>query len=328
MHASTCPASSAPIELHDYAPPDDHFLADVLEGLRRPQKSLPCKYFYDAEGSRLFDRICDLPEYYPTRTELSIMRQHIDAIVRVIGEQCLLVEYGSGSSLKTRLLLARLPYLAGYVPIDISRRHLLDAARGLAAAFPNLPIRAVCADFTSPFELPKFDRSHRCVTAYFPGSTIGNFEPADAISFLRGVRETCRPGCGLLIGVDLKKDPAVLHAAYDDALGVTAAFNKNVLRRMNDELDGEFELDEFAHYAPYSPGRGRVEMYLVSLREQIVRVGGESIAFAAGEPIHTESCHKYTPTDFAALATRAGYSVTNVWTDAHGYFSVQHLRAT
>jgi uncharacterized SAM-dependent methyltransferase len=175
--------------------------------------------------------------------------------------------------------------------------------------------------------LPQFDRARRCVTAYFPGSTIGNFEPNDAVAFLRGVLETCGPGSGLLIGVDLKKDPAVLHAAYNDVSGVTAAFNKNVLRRINGELGGDCDPNRFAHYAPYNPGHGRVEMYLVSLHEQVMRVGDAVIAFAAGEAIHTESCHKYTPSDFASLAADAGYAVTDVWTDDRGYFSIQHLRA-
>jgi dimethylhistidine N-methyltransferase len=327
MTQRTLSTPTQPITLHDYEPAVDDFRAGVLEGLGRAQKALHCKFFYDAEGSRLFDQICDIPEYYPTRTELRIMRRHIDAIVDAIGSDCLLVEYGSGSSLKTQLLLRHLPSLAGYVPIDISREHLIQAARGLGQNFPNVAVQPVCADYTTPFVLPAFDKSSRCTTAYFPGSTIGNFEPDEAVAFLEGVRQTCGEGSCLLIGVDLKKDPAILHAAYNDAAGVTAAFNKNVLRRINDELGGDFDLDAFAHYAPYNPRLGRMEMNLISLREQTVRVGGKVIRFADGEPIHTESCHKYTLASFAALAGKAGYVVQNVWLDEREYFSVQHLRA-
>jgi dimethylhistidine N-methyltransferase len=326
MTLSLSPSCPRPITLIDCAPTADDFRATVLSGLRRSPKSLPCKFFYDTAGSVLFDRICGLPEYYPTRTELGIMRANIAAITAAIGRDGFLVEYGSGSSLKTRLLLQALPDLAGYAPIDISRAHLLRAARELASTFPQLALHPVCADYTQPFDLPMPGTSCR-VTAYFPGSTIGNFEPDEAVGFLRGIARTCGRGSGLLIGVDLVKDPAILHAAYNDSAGVTAAFNKNVLRRINDELHADIDLSAFAHYAPYNPRQGRIEMNLVSLRDQVVSIGGERIAFAEGEPIHTESCHKYTLASFAALAGEAGYTVSDVWTDERGYFSVQHLRA-
>jgi dimethylhistidine N-methyltransferase len=322
------PASA--IRLLDFKPAPGDVRAEVVAGLTRAEKSLPCKLFYDQRGSQLFDAICDLPEYYPTRTELRIMRDNMTDVVAAMGPRPLLVEYGSGSSLKTRELLEHLPHAAGYVPIDISCEHLMDAATDLATRFPFLPIRPVCADYTKPFHLPAFDdEAPAGVTAYFPGSTIGNFEPDDALAFLRSVRDTCGTGSGLLIGVDLKKDPARLHAAYNDADGVTAAFNLNALRRINADLGSDFDESAFAHYACYQPRLGRMEMHLVSRRRQIVHLGGGvHVHFDEGESIHTESCHKYTLDSFAALAARAGYRREAVWTDAKSDFSVQHFLAT
>ena len=317
--------ASAPIQLLDFEPGQDDVRADVLAGLSQPHKTLPCKLFYDEHGSQLFDAICDLSEYYPTRTELSIMRDHGDEMAEALGPRALLVEYGSGSSLKTRVLLEQLFDPAGYVPIDISRSHLLHAARSLAADFP-LPIRPVCADYTRPFFLPTFDDRPDRVVAYFPGSTIGNFEPDAALAFLKSVRATCGPGSALLIGVDLKKDPAVLHAAYNDAAGVTAAFNLNLLRHINREIGSAFDLGAFAHYALYNPILGRMEMHLLSRRSHTVPLGlGHFARFADGESIHTESCYKHTLDTFAALAAQAGYQRENVWTDARRWFSVQHF---
>jgi dimethylhistidine N-methyltransferase len=301
--------------------------AEVIAGLSRQTKKLPCKLFYDERGSQLFDAICELPEYYLTRTELQIMRDHAPAIAAMIGTRSLLVEYGSGSSLKTRILLDHLIEPAGYVPIDISRRHLMHAARGLAARYPQIPIRPVCADYTRPIRLPDFsDRSPARVVAYFPGSTIGNFEPDDALAFLKSIRASCGPQSGLLIGVDLRKDPAVLHAAYNDAAGVTAEFNLNLLQHLNRDIGSHFPVDAFDHYAFFNPQLGRMEMHLISRESQTVDMGdGVSMGFKEGESIHTESCHKYTLDAFRSLAASAGYRRAAVWTDQRGWFSVQYF---
>ncbi len=316
---------SEPIRLIDYCPETDTFFDVVRDGLTQPQKAIPSKFFYDARGSRLFDRITELPAYYLTRTEMAIMRRFIGEMVGRIGPRCLLVEYGSGSSLKTRILLDHLDDPAGYVPIDISREHLLRSARTLQAAYPGLPIRPVCADYTTAFDLPVPDGARPVV--YFPGSTIGNFTPEEAVGFLRHVAGVVGPGGGLLIGVDLQKDVAVIEAAYNDAQGVTAAFNLNLLRRINRELGGTFDLDGFAHRACYDRAHGRIEMHLVSLADQCVRLGALQIPFRRGETILTEYSYKYRPTDFAAIAREAGFDVEQVWTDERRYFSVQDLMA-
>jgi dimethylhistidine N-methyltransferase len=310
------------------APPQDQFRAEVLRGLSRPRKRLPCKFLYDERGSRLFERICDLEEYYPTRTEQAIMRRYAHAMAAAAGSNCLLIEYGSGSSLKTRILLDHLPSPAGYVPIDISRAHLLHSARALAVSYPHVPVLPLCGDYTLPLALPAgCDRAARRV-AYFPGSTIGNFEPPQAVRFLSRVRDLCGKGGGLLIGVDLTKPPHILHAAYNDAAGVTAEFNLNLLCRINRELGADFDLGAFAHYAIYNPRPGRIEMHLVSLAQQTVRIGrDDAFRFARGEGIHTESSYKHTLEGFARLAQRAGYHVQQVWTDDRAWFSVQYLVA-
>ena len=318
-------SAAVPLELCDLSPERERFLSDVLEGLTRSAKTLPCKYFYDARGSALFDRICTLPEYYPTRTELAILRRHAGAMAAAIGPRCLLVEYGSGSSTKTRLLLDRLADPAAYVPVDISREHLLQSAAALAAHYPRLRVIPVCADFTRPFALPDVPDAARAV-GYFPGSTIGNFAPADARKFLADVAEQCGPGGALLIGVDLTKPRSVLEPAYDDARGVTAEFNRNLLRRANRELGADFDLAAFDHRAFWNASLGRVEMHLVSRRDQVVRIAGQAIPFAKGESIHTENSHKYELAGFAALAAAAGFTVERVWTDDAELFSVQLLR--
>ncbi|MDX1648737.1 MAG: L-histidine N(alpha)-methyltransferase [Myxococcota bacterium] len=315
----------SPHDLHDFAPEREAFLAEVLRGLRQPRKELPCKYLYDAQGSVLFDRICELEEYYPTRTELAIMDADADAMSAALGPRCLLVEYGSGSSAKTHVLLEHLVDPAACVPVDISRDHLLRAAEELAKAHRHIPIIPVCADFTRPFAVPEPPRPERRRAVYFPGSTIGNFTPAAARALLRSIREVAGDGGGLLIGVDLVKDPAVLERAYDDARGVTAAFNKNLLARINRELGGDFDLDAFAHRAVWNEEAGRVEMHLVSRRTQTARVDGEAVGFVAGESICTEHSHKYTLEGFARLAAEAGFRVESVWTDPEDLFSVQWL---
>ena len=309
----------------DTMPETALFEAEALAGLSAFEKTLPCKYFYDADGSQLFDQICDLPEYYPTRTELAIMRQHIGEMAALIGPDCLLVEYGSGSSTKTRILLDHLPDLAGYVPMDISREHLLKTARSLASAYPRLDILPLVADYTAPYTIPAARRPVRSRTVYFPGSTIGNFHREQAEAFLSQIAQVCGPGGGLLIGVDLKKPASVLEPAYDDAQGVTAAFNLNLLRRMNTELGTDFDLDGFAHRAFYNALAGRVEMHLMSLRPQTVHLAGREIAFEEEETILTECSYKYSLDEFADLAARAGFVVRRVWTDAAPLFSVQYL---
>jgi len=317
-------SEARPSRLHDFAPGRDDFRAHVVQGLSQKRKQLPCKFFYDQRGSQLFDRICELPEYYLTRTELSVLHERAGEMAEALGQRCTVVEYGSGSSLKTRLLLDRLQNPAGYVPLDISREHLLEAAGRLTAAYPTLAVHPVCADYTRSFSVPECEGSARTVV-YFPGSTIGNFEPHEARAFLRATAQRCGPGGGLLIGVDLKKDPAVLHAAYNDAAGVTADFNLNLLRRINRELDGNFAEDRFAHYAFYNPRLGRIEMHLVSAAQQTARAGGESFHFREGETVFTESSYKYTTPEFESLAAAGGWTARRTWTDPQRLFSVQYL---
>ena len=303
----------------------ERFLEDALAGLRSRPKTLPCKYFYDTEGSKLFEQICALPEYYPTRTELSILRAHASEMARCIGASALLVEYGSGSSTKTRLLLDRLAEPAAYVPVDVSREHLHETALALQLDYPKLEVLPVCADFTAAVRLPRPRRAPRRRAVYFPGSTIGNFEPDGAVALMAGVAKRVGPRGGFLVGVDLRKDPRILERAYDDAAGVTAAFNRNLLARMNHELGADFDLSRFQHRAVWAPGPGRIEMHLVSKVAQRVHVGGVPIRFAPGETICTEHSHKYTLPGFAELARRAGLAVRRVWTDPAGWFSVQYL---
>jgi dimethylhistidine N-methyltransferase len=303
----------------------DRFLADALEGLRQPQKTLPCKYFYDEHGSMLFDRICELDEYYLTRTELSILRTHARAMAAAIGEDCDLIELGSGSSLKTRLLLERLRKARAYLPVDISREHLERSAQAVADRFPGLSVVPVHADFTAPFALPETGEPRARRVVYFPGSTIGNFSPDAARALLVEVAELVGDGGGLLIGFDLEKDATVLLPAYNDRKGVTAAFNLNILRRINRELAADFDLDAFAHRAVYVRERERVEMHLISLRAQVVRISGQSIAFEEGETIHTESSHKYPLDHIRRMTADAGFTLEEQWMDKLGYFSVQYL---
>lgn len=300
--------------------------SDVLSGLRSSPKRLSPRYFYDEHGSQLFERICTAPEYYITRTETAILAAHAPQIASVVGEDTLLVELGSGASTKTRLLLDQLPRLAGYVPVDISRSHLLEAAHRVAEAYPQLEVQPVCADFTQPFSLPNIRRAGTRVVVFFPGSTIGNFDTAEAIDLLWTMRDTAGPDGALLIGYDLVKDPGVLERAYNDAGGVTAAFNLNVLARLNRELDADFDLQGFRHEALWRADASRVEMHLVSLHEQEVALAGESIVFSAGEHLVTEHCHKYSRESFARLAGAAGWQVQDTWTDRQGYFNVQYLR--
>lgn len=301
------------------------FETDAIKGLRSEPKSLSCKYFYDQRGSQLFDRICDLDEYYLTRCELEIMADHAGGISKQVGPDVRLIELGSGSSTKTRLLLDQLIQPAGYFPVDVSEKHLRDSAQQLAEEYPDLAIHPICADFTQDFSISEPSSSDRNTVVYFPGSTVGNFEPSDAVGLLKNVAELSGPTGGLLIGIDLQKDVRVIEAAYNDSSGVTAAFNLNVLQRMNRELDADFDVDEFVHRADYNPAAGRIEMYLESRTDQSVRVAGESIEFAAGERICTEYSHKYTVDGFCQLAEQAGFALQQFWTDAKSYFAVLYL---
>ena len=291
----------------------DLFRQDVLAGLSQPQKTLPCKYFYDSVGSALFDRITRLDAYYPTRTERQILEAHGDEMAALVGPGARIVEYGSGSSDRP----------AAYVPIDISNGHLLAAADRIRQRYPGLHVAPVHADYTAPFTLP--DTPGARTVVFFPGSTIGNFEPDEARQFLARMARVAGPGGGLLIGVDLEKDEAVLERAYDDEEGVTAQFNFNLLTRINRELGGGFDLNRFRHRACWNADLGRVEMHLVSADDQTVTVDGMAVPFRVGEHIHTENSYKYTPERFAALAAQAGFDAVRVWTDSRQWFSVQYL---
>jgi len=318
---------SKPVKLTDLSPETEDLLDAVLDGLGRDAKQLHCKLFYDELGSQLFDSITSLEEYYPTRTESGIMRDHIDDVVSHIGREVMLIEYGSGSSEKTRVLLDHLQDVVAYVPIDISCEHLLNSAKDIAAEYSGVEVLPLCADYTESFKVPASKRPARRKVIYFPGSTIGNFHPQDAAQFMRRMARSCGDGGGLVIGVDLKKEPAILHRAYNDKQGVTADFNLNILRRINRELDADFNLDAFRHRAIYNAQKGRIEMHLVSLADQRVDVAGTEIHFGEGETIWTESSYKYTLDEFAALAAEAGFVVDTVWTDAENLFSVQYLTA-
>ena len=312
------------LPLVDQAPATESFRDAALDGLQKPQKQISSKFLYDERGSKLFDQICELEEYYPTRTEIGIMQDHVDAMVEAIGPQARLVELGSGSSLKTRILLDHLDEVAVYVPIDISRAHLVEAAEKIAADYPEVPVQPLCADYTSSFDLPEPPRPAERTVVYYPGSTVGNFQPEEARSFLGRIADGLDSGAGLLIGVDLKKDIDVMEAAYNDAEGVTAAFNKNLLRRMNRELDATFDLDRFEHWSFWNEEEGCIESHLRSTTDQTVTVAGKRISFEEGETIHTEYSYKYTLDEFADLVGEAGFSVEQIWTDERDYFSVQY----
>ena len=310
---------------HDLEPVLDDFETAVLAGLASDPKSLPCKFFYDDAGSQLFERICALPEYYPTRTETALLQRRAGEMAERMGRGCHLIEFGSGASEKVRILLRAVEAPAAYTAVDISRDHLLVSAASLARAFPGLEVHAVCADYTRPFEVAPPSRlpGARRV-GFFPGSTIGNFTPDEAVAFLESAARLLDGG-DLLIGVDLEKDEATLNAAYNDAEGVTAAFNLNLLARINRELGADFELSAFAHRAFYDAHKGRIEMHLVSRRDQTVTISGRSFRFRQGESIHTENSHKYTVDGFARIARRAGFKPAHVWIDDHRLFAIHYL---
>ncbi|CAB1274946.1 L-histidine N(alpha)-methyltransferase [Candidatus Nitrosacidococcus tergens] len=314
--------SNKPV-LHDYHPAPARFQEDILVGLRKPQRQIPPKYFYDEVGSQLFDVICQLPEYYPTRTEIELLEKYGEEIAQCMGVNDILVEFGSGSSLKIRLLLDNLQPDA-YLPIDISKAHLFKSAKILAKDYPQVAIHAICADYTHPLILPK-NFKEGVKSGFFPGSSIGNFEPKEALQFLKQIALLLGKGSGLLIGVDLKKDADILNAAYNDSQGITAAFNLNLLKRINRELQGNFDLDSFKHNAFYNDSKGRVEMHLVSQKKQTVSIGEYIFEFQAGETMHTESSYKYSVDDFQKLAQAAGFYPKQVWVGEEALFSVHYL---
>jgi len=313
----------------DLAPESGDFLDDVLAGLSRTQKKLPCKYIYDEKGSQLFDRICELPEYYPTRTEMALLEAKGDEIAACVGPSAQIVEYGCGSVQKIRLLLDALDAPASYVAVDISRDYLLHAAAALAADYPDLEVHALCADFTRPFDVPVGANAPDARrVGFFPGSTLGNFNRVDAVGLLTGAAESLGEGGGMVIGLDLKKDESVLNAAYNDSQGVTAAFNLNLLDRINRELGGDFDLDGFEFRAHYNEDKGRVESYLYSILEQTVCVDGQAFAFDKGEAVHTENSHKYSIEEFREFAEESGFTHERVWTDPDKLFSIHYLEVS
>lgn len=299
----------------------------VVQGLSSSVKALPPWLFYDAAGAELFERICDLPEYYPTRTELGILTQHAAALARHAGPDAALIEYGSGAGTKVRLLLDEFHTPQVYVPVDVSREQLSAVAAERAAQYPRLRVMPVCADYTRPLELPQLPVSARRV-AFFPGSTIGNFHPTEAAAFLHRVRHTVGARGGMILGVDRRKDPRVLHAAYNDAAGVTAAFNRNLLVRLNRELDATFDLDTFAHVAFFNDAASRIEMHLESTIAQQVRVADVIIDFEAGETIHTECSYKYDEARLIELVEESGFRIDALYTDRNDWFWVAWLQPT
>ena len=319
-------SSSQRYQFFDQHPEMADFREDIIQGLSASEPYILAKYFYDEIGSRLFEDICSTEEYYPTRTEVGIIRDNIDDIVNTLGKDCLLIEPGSGDSYKVRLLLDALRPIA-YLPIDISRRYLQDEAEKLAAEFTWLNVHAVCADFTGKLELPYHVEAVNKV-AFFPGSTIGNFLPEQAVTVLREIRMMVGDGGGLLIGVDLQKDSAVLDAAYNDRKGFTEKFNKNLLLRINRELGADFKPDQFRHLAFFNEEKHRIEMHLVSLQSQQVTIDDQVFRFDKEQSIVTEYSHKYTVEHFQRLAEDAGFCRVKTWLDEEQLFSVHYLRVS
>ena len=313
------------MHFYDYHPEKSRFREEVLQGLRRTPKAIPPKFFYDARGSSLFDAITRLPEYYPTRTEIAILQQYGGEIGRFAGSGCTLIELGSGSSTKVRLLLDVLHPVA-YVPVDISRQHLKHSANNLALAHPHIDVHAVCADYTQPLRLPDDVPEGRRVI-FFPGSSIGNFEPDAALGLLRKIKGLAGKNGALLIGVDLIKSPDILNAAYNDVSGITERFNLNLLHRINRELDADFNPAQFGHKAFYNQDNHRIEMHLASSQAQSVCINGDRFDFDKRESIHTENSYKYGIDTFGAMARKAGFLTQRVWTDVDHLFSIHYLAA-
>jgi dimethylhistidine N-methyltransferase len=314
---------STSFQLLDFQPTVNDFRMEVLNGLKKEPKQLDSKLLYDEKGSTLFEKITTLPEYYQTRTELAILKRYAKDMASYIGEQAVLIELGSGSSEKVKMLLDELPKPAAYIPVDISKTFLEESAKSLAHAYPNLTVAAICADYTRSFDLPNIQGKK---VVFFPGSTFGNFELLEANAFLRLMSGMLTKGDGLLIGIDLKKDLSILNRAYNDSAGVTAAFNLNVLERINRELDADFQLHQFEHRAFYNKKRERIEMHLKSLVDQVVTVGLVPIHFKKGETIHTENSYKFSILAFQAMAEANGFKSQKVWTDSDSLFSVHYLQ--
>jgi dimethylhistidine N-methyltransferase len=304
----------------------EDILEEIIDGLRKSPKRLPTKLFYDEKGSQLFDKICELDEYYPTRTELKILDDNIEEITSYFGDDCVLVELGSGSSVKIRLLIDHLPTLAVYVPVDISSEHLVYSAECLKADHPGLRIYPLVADYTKQFVLPKISESYKTIDAFYPGSTIGNFTPDKARSFLERIANNCGKDSGLLIGVDLKKEKGILDAAYNDSKGITADFNLNILNHINELVNSDFNTNMFSHHAFFNEKRGRIEMYLISHENQVVNIDDEVITLGKDENILTEYSYKYSLRDFNKLVDGI-YNIEKIWVDDNRLFSVQFLRA-
>lgn len=318
--------STSNVQLYDLHPPLDDFLADVLTGLSQPQKTISPKFLYDKRGAELFDAICTLDEYYLTRTEMAILRTHAVAIATLIGDS-VLIEFGSGSSQKVRILLDAMPKLATYVGLDISKQHLQESCLRLVDDYPGLEAIAICADYTQPLHLPKIPalQGKRRV-GFFPGSSLGNLEPEEALKFLRNTAVLLGTEGSLLIGIDLKKSKAILEPAYDDVKGISAAFALNLLTRINRELGADFEINNFEYRALYNSLKGRIEMYIVSLETQIVHLNGVEFSFEPEELLRTEYSYKYSIPEFQALAALAGFQAQQVWTDPQQLFSLHHLQ--
>ena len=312
--------------LYDHEPAADSFREEVISGLSKIPKRLPCKYFYDERGSRLFDEICGLEEYYPTRTETGILEDNISEITSLLGSDCLVVEFGSGFGIKTRMLLDNLVSPAAYIPIDIDKSVLISSTKQLRDEYPELEVLPVCADFNGSIKLPPVTMESEKTVAFFPGSTIGNFLPSEAVRFMKNVATLCGEEGGLLLGVDTKKDVEILERAYNDSEGVTAEFNLNLMTRIKNEFDADFSLDSFTHQAVYNQEHGRIEMHLVSREEQVLGLDDASVELEKGERIITEYSYKYERDDFERLADEAGFSISNVWVDENNMFSVQYLR--
>jgi dimethylhistidine N-methyltransferase len=318
-YAISASRPDARLTFKTYTKEQESFAAAMSGGFRRRQKRIPCRFLYDQRGSELFDQICELDEYYPTRTETAILEANAAAIAKCVGAKASLVELGSGSSVKTRILLDALKDLACYAPIDVSREHLGATAKQLADDYPKLRIEAICADYSDDFPLPKHGVRN---VAFFPGSTIGNLDRADALALLKSWRARIGKGGLMIIGIDLKKDAAVLEAAYDDSDGVTEAFIRNVLTRANSELGADFDVAAYDYEARWEPGPGRVEMHLRSSKDQVVEIGGETVLLKAGERIHIENSHKYSIEEAQALGAAAGFTALECFTDPARKFSV------
>jgi dimethylhistidine N-methyltransferase len=315
-------AQSQAVRLYDFHPPMEDFRSAVLQGLTQTQKALPSHFLYDKRGSELFDAICQLPEYYLTRTEMAILRAHTDDIARALDHR-VLVELGSGSSQKIRILLQAAPQVHTYVGVDISRQHLQESCLALMQDFDGLETIALCADYTQPLPLDQVpELHHRPTIGFFPGSSVGNLEPAQAVAFLKTVAVLGE----LIVGVDLKKSTAILEPAYDDAQGVSAAFALNLLTRINRELGANFDLSQFTYQAHYNESAGRIEMAIVSQDDQTVRLGNTEISFTQGEILRTEYSYKYTVEEFQRLAMEAGFQPVEVWVDPDQHFSIHHLQ--